>query len=584
MILDTENKYYTQERNVQIVLSILKAHGIRRVVASPGSTNIAIVGSMQHDPFFEMYSCVDERSAAYMACGLAAESGEPVVLSCTGATASRNYYPALTEAYYRKLPVLAITSSQDTRRLGHLKDQITDRSCPPKDVVNCSVCLQNIKDETDEWNVTINANRAVLELWHRGGGPSHINLETTYCRTFPVKELPPTKIIHRYTFEDQLPDLPKGKIAVVVGSHKKMGDRLTSAIDKFCQAYGAVVFSEHSSGYFGEYAINYTLASCQSMPKENSGYEVLIHIGEVSGFVWQSGLPKEVWRVSEDGELRDLYQRLSNVFEMPEAYFFEKYAEKQTQPVPSSLDAYKVSMEKVRSNFPQLPFSQIWITSILHDAIPSGSVVHLGILAPIRSWNFFDIRRDITCDCNQGGFGIDGNVSTLLGASQIDKNKLYFCEIGDLSFFYDMNVLGSRHANNNLRILVVNNGLGCEFRLFNQVGNILGEETDKYISAGGHYGNKSSDVIKQYVESLGYEYMTASSKDEFVSVYKRFVTPEITEKPMVFEVFTDVKDENDALAAMSKIIVQEPSMKDKLKGKIKQIVGDEFIDSLKRLF
>ena len=82
-----ENKYYTEERNVQILLFLLKAHGIRKVIVSPGSTNIAVVGSMEHDPFFEMYSCVDERSAAYMACGLAAESGEPVVLSCTGATA-----------------------------------------------------------------------------------------------------------------------------------------------------------------------------------------------------------------------------------------------------------------------------------------------------------------------------------------------------------------------------------------------------------------------------------------------------------------------------------------------------------------
>ena len=130
-----ENKYYTEERNVQILLFLLKAHGIRKVIVSPGSTNIAVVGSMEHDPFFEMYSCVDERSAAYMACGLAAESGEPVVLSCTGATASRNYYPGLTEAFYRKLPILALTSSQDSRKMGHLKDQITDRTCPPADVV-----------------------------------------------------------------------------------------------------------------------------------------------------------------------------------------------------------------------------------------------------------------------------------------------------------------------------------------------------------------------------------------------------------------------------------------------------------------
>lgn len=99
-----ERKYYTDERNVQIVISLLKAHGIRKIVASPGTTNITFVGSVQQDPYFEIYSSVDERSAAYIACGLAAESGEAVVLTCTGATASRNYYSGLTEAYYRKLP------------------------------------------------------------------------------------------------------------------------------------------------------------------------------------------------------------------------------------------------------------------------------------------------------------------------------------------------------------------------------------------------------------------------------------------------------------------------------------------------
>ena len=139
-------QYYTDERNVQILISLLKEHGIKRVVASPGSTNVTFVGSIQQDPFFEIYSCVDERSAAYMACGMAAESCEPVALSCTGATASRNYYPALTEAYYRKLPILAITSTQEEANIGHLIPQVLDRSAQPHDIVKMSVHLQTVKD------------------------------------------------------------------------------------------------------------------------------------------------------------------------------------------------------------------------------------------------------------------------------------------------------------------------------------------------------------------------------------------------------------------------------------------------------
>ena len=117
---------YTREKNTLILISLLKAHNIKKVIASSGTTNTAFVGSIQKDPFFEIYSCVDERSAAYVACGMAAESNEPVVLSCTGATAFLNYFPGLTEGYYRKLPVLAVSSTQDVSKVGHLTAQVTD--------------------------------------------------------------------------------------------------------------------------------------------------------------------------------------------------------------------------------------------------------------------------------------------------------------------------------------------------------------------------------------------------------------------------------------------------------------------------
>ena len=120
--------YYTDEKNVQMLIALMKAHGIKKVIASPGNTNVTFVGSIQHDSYFEVYSAVDERSAAYMACVMAAESKDPVASSGTGATASRNYVPALTEAFYRKLPILAITSTQHTGRIGQLVPQVIDIS------------------------------------------------------------------------------------------------------------------------------------------------------------------------------------------------------------------------------------------------------------------------------------------------------------------------------------------------------------------------------------------------------------------------------------------------------------------------
>ena len=198
--------YYTNDRTTQIVLYLLKAHGIRKVIVSPGTTNVTLVASMQIDPYFELYSAVDERSAAYMACGLAYESGEPVVLSCTEATASRNYFPGLTEAYYRKLPVLAITGCHGSNDIGHLRPQVIDRSEQPVDTVKMSISLGKCKSQDDEWFVNVQTNKALLELTRNGGGPVHINLSYSGS-SFLTRNLPSTRVIKRYSQFENVPPL-----------------------------------------------------------------------------------------------------------------------------------------------------------------------------------------------------------------------------------------------------------------------------------------------------------------------------------------------------------------------------------------
>lgn len=217
-----ESKFkYTDERNVQIVIALLKAHGIHHVIASPGTTNMTFVVSIENDPWFQIWSSVDERSAAYLACGMAAETGEPVVLSCTGATASRNYMPGLTEAYYRKLPVLAITSTRGNHKVGHLIDQQIDRRNIPNDIAVESVTIPMVKDKEDERYCEVEANKAMLALSLNGRGPAHINMYTKYSRDFSVKEISPVHVIYRHTiFEDKLPDIPRdGRIIVFIGAH-----------------------------------------------------------------------------------------------------------------------------------------------------------------------------------------------------------------------------------------------------------------------------------------------------------------------------------------------------------------------------
>lgn len=574
--------YYSAERNAQIVISLLKANGIRKVIASPGVTNIPFVGSIQNDPFFEVYSCVDERSAAYMACGLSEESGEPVVISCTGATASRNYMPGLTEAYYRKIPVIALTSSRPISKIGHLHPQVTDRTCPPSDVAIQSFVLNAVKCEEDEWDCMIKVNKAISLLTREGGGPVHLNLVSSYSEDFSVKEIKPARVIKRITIRDEFPPLPKGKIAVFIGSHKKWTKEATDSLDRFCEAHNAIVLYDHTSNYTGKYGIACSVTSMQKSEKRlEFAPDLCIHIGEVSGG-WLNFLKRsKVWRVSCDGKFRDFSTKLRYVFDMSEQDFFEAYSNSSAKQT----DYYELckKQENVLRELAlkaDIPFSNIWMAMQLAPKLPQKSVLHLGIFNSLRAWNFFEIDSAIRVYSNVGGFGIDGNMSTLIGASLAHKDRLYIGIFGDLSFFYDINSLGNRNVGNNIRILLVNNGKGTEFRNYENPGAKFGELADKYIAAGGHNGNKSVVLVKHFAEDLGYDYLSASNKDEFLSVYERFLSPNIS-RPMIFEVFTNSDEESEALRIMRNLM--EPTLSDVVKNSAKQLLGSGVIQKIKKI-
>lgn len=545
--------HYTNARNVQIVIALMKAHGVKKVIASPGATDLAIVASLQQDPYFEMYSSIDERSAAYMACGMAAESGEPVAITCTGATSSRNYMPGLTEAYYRQLPVLAITCSRSNANIGHYVDQVTDRTQLPSDVVMESVQAQSIHCPEDEWDVMVKVNKAMIGLTRNGGGPTHINLVTASSSNFAVKEIAPVRKISLYLKEDKFPEVPQGKVGIFVGAHEKWPDELTAAVDNFCEVYNAMVICDPTSNYKGKYRILMPLL-CEQAKEEIGGeqLDLMIQIGFVSSMLFKKA--KVMWRVAKDGVVRDTFRKTNSIFQMPELDFFTKMVEGKSKKENTVYSEYKERYDSLLHSIPNLPFSNIWVAQQLSGQLPENSVLHLGIRNSLRSWGYFDIPNSVLSYCNTGGFGIDGGISSLIGASMVNQQSLFFGVFGDLLFFYDMNSLGNRDIKPNLRIIVINNGLGQEFKNVSFPGSLVfGDDIDKFTAAKGHFACQSKTLVKDYAENLGFEYLTASNKEEFAEVYKRFISKELTERPMLFEIFTDTKDETQANYSITSI-------------------------------
>ena len=566
--------YYSSERSIQILISLFKQHGIKKVIASPGTTNLTFVASIQQDPWFEIYSSVDERSAAYIACGMAAESGEPVVLTCTGATASRNYMPGLTEAYYRKLPIIAVTFCQEFGKIDMGWPQVIDRRNLPYDVASISIHIpKTIGNEAENYTTT-EINRALLELYRHGGGPVHINMVSEYSCDFSVTELPVAKMIRRFFPDDELPELPHGRIAVVTGAHAEWDVKTLAAVERFCQVHNVVVFGDHTGNYTGEHGIRFSLVAGQDLyDSPNIHFDLLISIGSISGdYTMWKFKTKEVWRVNPDGKFHTRFGNLTNIFEMEEEKFFSRYSKKGVSSDDSYINACRKELSEIEEDIPELLFSSLYAAQHLAPRIPEKAVVHLGILGSLRALNFFQIPGSVRVYSNVGGFGIDGGLSSLIGASLASPGKLFFGIIGDLAFFYDLNSLGNRHIGNNIRVLLLNNGKGMEFRNYNHMGSMFGEETDEYIAAARHYGNKSLELVKHYAQDLGYEYLTASNKEEFSVALSRFVNPERTERPMIFELFLDTENETDALFALKHIQKNMKGQAKHMKGQTKQMV------------
>jgi 2-succinyl-5-enolpyruvyl-6-hydroxy-3-cyclohexene-1-carboxylate synthase len=576
---------YTTLNSVQIIISLLKQHGINQIVISPGASNIPIVQGIQNDPFFTCYSVVDERSALYFAIGLWFETGKPVALSCTSAQATRNYIPGLTEAFYKHVPILAITASKHPKYWGQECMQAPIQTSLPVDAIKQTFALPMVDSKQDELHCIRMVNEAILELTHRTPGPVQINvpMDGTESAAFKISESPSVRSIKRYMAWDEWSGvaLDSKKIMIVVGEHRPFSDKQIAVIDEFVESHNAFVYVNHLSNYHGKRAVAANFAvSCagSEYSQKKCNPDILITIGGQTGdYALCSRLTSgaqtefEHWRVAEDGNIVDTYDKLTKVFECPFELFFSRLAEKR-QGEQTYYESWK-RMQDAMVLPKELPFSNAYLAQQLHGSIPKNSYLNLAILNSLRVWSYFPLDSSIICNSNVAAFGIDGCMSVLLGQSAA-TDKLCFLVIGDLAFFYDMNSLGIRHLKNNIRILLVNNNCGAEFKLYSNPAYQFGKDADAYIAAAGNNLNAQG-----WAETTGFKYISAGSKEAFLQHRDEFTGE--SEQSIVFEVFTTPENESDALRSFREN--NRTSVQDVLKGKVRSLIGDKGVKVLKGL-
>lgn len=583
---------YTNLPSYQIIISLLKAFNIRHLVLSAGSRNVPFVHSVEEDSFFTCYSVVDERSAAYFALGLSQQLQQPVLISCTASTASSNYWPAVGEAFYQGVPLIVLTSDRNPSMLHQWEDQMIDQVGMFDRHVRCSVNLPIINDK-DDWNYCQRlVNKVLLELDHHGTGPVHINVPMKdYCMDFDTLELPQVQKITRFSILDSLQwqkaahQLNKYKrILITCGQSSNYDTELNEALTDFFHKYNCAISVEHMSNIASEGTIHtslcmdvrYNHVSFQEFKPDlviSFGYNVCQGIKEQ--LRWFKG-QYEHWSIQPNGEVVDMYNSLTTIFESSALYFFHQMNHLATLQQSNDLQYYNKLKGYANSTyFPNFSWSSTYAIQQLVKQIPSGSILHMAINNSIRIANFFQLQPNIRSYANIGTYGIDGCLSSFIGQS-VASDALCFLLIGDLAFFYDMNALRIKHIKKNMRILLLNNDGGSEF-YYN--GTWKNEVSDLHTTARHH------TKAEGWVRENNFEYLSAHDSESFQDALKRFMSVDATHS-IFLEVFTEMKHDSDVIHDLYDINRPAPEnrMKQKIKDMVRSVLPDDLVDSIKKIF
>lgn len=534
---------------IRLLATLLRDYGVKHIVLSPGGRDVPLVRMFEYnDKTFVIHQVTDERSAAYYGLGIAAQLRQPVACVCTSGTAASNYLPAVTEAYYTGVPLIVITA--DRKDIYH--EQGEDQTIPQKNIYNGvvkkSVTLPEGSGYMAEYQAKRDISDCILETTHNGFGPTHINIAIDNISM--GADLPREKwallphispLILRVGVNDGKDQLMKWveslkrsqKILIVYGQNPPPTPKQKANIEKFASKFNCLIVTDHIANLNCAYNLktyNMLNAITQKQFNEELAPDILISVGGKSlmndplTFKVRSG-PKNIrhWSVIPGGRIKDFYFRLTSVLDMAQDFFFEWFAEHAGDICNNGVyyNKWKTLVDKYGAPVYN-KFDALYIQSKLVPAIPDRSILHLGVGQSFFFTRRFKLKENVEVFCNMGTNGIDGCTSTFMGQCSVVKDRLCFLLVGDLSFFYDMNSIWNKNPDKNVRILMVNNNGTDLLR--------------------GHGLRAISSVhnteARGWVESTGFKYMEAHTKEEYEDKLRYFVSNE-SDKPLFFEVFCE---------------------------------------------
>jgi 2-succinyl-5-enolpyruvyl-6-hydroxy-3-cyclohexene-1-carboxylate synthase len=562
----TNTLYFAKLLNNQVTIlsKLCSDFGIEHAVICPGSRSAPLVFAFNRNKNIKTYAIVDERSAGYIALGMAQQLQKPVVLICTSGTAALNFFPAIAEGFYQKIPLVVLTADRPAELLNQQDGQMINQVNVFGSHVRESLNL-NKENSNFEFRISNLLSKSMLPV----KGPVHINVplveplyeDLAICNEqfapdasggnneIKNNDFDATQLINALQKCDSI----KPKV-ILVG--QGFPDQELALVLKNLEQKGFVILSDIVSNQHESNSIShYDLVVAQATPEILKTLEpdLIISLG---GPVLSKALklwlkkqkPTFHFRIQQDDVLVNTYDNVNDYLIIdnitPLKYITEQYISENL--FLNNWQEINAKAKHLVADFTQnnqTKFNELVAVKTVLEQLPNQSQLQIANSTAIRYVSYLGLpNKNLTVFCNRGTSGIDGCTSTALGAALINK-KITTLITGDLAFFYDRNAFWNNYIPNNLRVILLNNNGGGIFNLID--GPSSAPELDKFFLT------KHTLKAKNLAADFGLIYENCTSQNELNQSLNSFFEPSDTAK--ILELSFDMNKSAEVYKAFRKM-------------------------------
>ena len=543
------------------IAKALAAYGIRYIVTSPGSRNSPLLMAVENCGRFKVTPVVDERSAAFIAVGMAEISNEGVAIICTSGSALLDYAPGVSEAYYRHLPLIVISADRPAEWIDQDDSQTIRQPGALNAIVKGTYAIKGeAQTETEKWFINRTLNEALTAALSGCHGPVHINMALSMPLTNSIETeddgFDSFRKITTITAPDSIDNETAHRLAeelhdkriAVFCSIGMPSAKLNKAIAVMAAQPNVVVIAEGVSNIHAKGTVyNPETIFCRLSDAEAEMLkpDILITTGGAPvAASWKKCARNwhvaEHWHVGKTNNITDTYMSLTRRIDYTAEGFFPKIA--------NSL-RYINSRQENRSTFRQLweeaaaritaaadkamaemEWNAALAVRMVTRSVPERWNLQLSNGMAVRYAMLDNLGRFHRVDSNRGVSGIDGSTSTAVGASAL-YNEPTLLITGDMSAQYDIGALTSTVMSNRLKIVVINNGGGGIFKFVKTTARLT--ELDRLLKC------ELNLPLEKIADAFGMHYLHAADKVSLEKGIHKLIR--LNDRPVILEITTDAE-------------------------------------------